>query len=70
MAPSVFKNLIKKDMDTFGSKDSDKIPADLNHFQQDIEDSQPPILGHFKLIIDAIYEFNYYIISLPAIKIL
>lgn len=39
MASSVFKNLIKKDMDTFGSKDSDKIPDDLNHFQQNVEDS-------------------------------
>lgn len=35
---SVFKNLIKKDMETFGSKDSDKIPEDLN-LQQNIEDS-------------------------------
>ena len=26
-------------METFGSKDSDKIPEDLNHFQQNIEDS-------------------------------
>ncbi len=39
MAFSVFKNLIKKDLDAFGSKDSDKIPDDLNHFQQNIEDS-------------------------------
>jgi len=26
-------------MDTFGSKDPDKIPDDLNHFQKNIEDS-------------------------------
>ena len=44
IASSVFKNLIKKDLDAFGSKDSNKIPDDLNHFQQNIEDSLDHLL--------------------------
>ena len=44
IASSIFKNLIKKDIDAFGSKDSDRIPDDLNHFQQNIEDSLDRLL--------------------------